>query len=68
MLPTHFRLELAIRKNVLELEPYVCARDEYKVGVLLDANENSLGHALPATSAAVDGPSFLLFTRKLLID
>jgi histidinol-phosphate aminotransferase len=28
------------RKNILELQPYRCARDDYSDGVLLDANEN----------------------------
>ena len=31
------------RKNILELQPYRCARDDYSEGVLLDANENALG-------------------------
>ncbi|BGP16963.1 hypothetical protein JCM10213_007409 [Rhodosporidiobolus nylandii] len=47
--PAHFSLDKAIRKNVLALEPYRCARDDYSDGILLDANENALGHALPPT-------------------
>lgn len=31
------------RKNILELQPYRCARDDYSEGVLLDANENAFG-------------------------
>lgn len=31
------------RKNILELEPYRCARDDYSNGILLDANENAFG-------------------------
>jgi histidinol-phosphate aminotransferase len=31
------------RKNILELQPYRCARDDYHDGVLLDANENAMG-------------------------
>lgn len=31
------------RKNILELHPYRCARDDYSSGVLLDANENAYG-------------------------
>jgi histidinol-phosphate aminotransferase len=31
------------RKNILELAPYRCARDDYSEGVLLDANENAFG-------------------------
>lgn len=32
-----------IRPNILALKPYRCARDDYDKGILLDANENSLG-------------------------
>lgn len=31
------------RKNILDLQPYRCARDDYSNGVLLDANENAFG-------------------------
>ena len=31
------------RPNILSLQPYRCARDDYSSGTLLDANENSLG-------------------------
>jgi len=31
------------RPNILELQPYRCARDDYSTGVLLDANENAFG-------------------------
>ena len=31
------------RKNILELQPYRCARDDYSEGILLDANENAFG-------------------------
>ena len=34
------------RKNILELQPYRCARDDYSDGVLLDANENAYGPTL----------------------
>jgi len=34
------------RPNILALHPYRCARDDYSSGVLLDANENSLGPAI----------------------
>ena len=36
------------RKNIRELKPYSCARDEYKgdSGIFLDANENSMGSVL----------------------
>lgn len=44
--PAHFDIEKVIRPNILCLHPYRCARDDYQQGVLLDANENSLGHPL----------------------
>lgn len=43
-----------IRKNILELEPYRCARDDYSEGILLDANENSFGSALPSDHASME--------------
>ena len=46
--PPHFDLEPLIRPNILALTPYRCARDDYSAGVLLDANENAIGPALPA--------------------
>ena len=39
------------RANILELQPYRCARDDYSEGVLLDANENAFGPtSLPSNS------------------
>ncbi|KAK9364864.1 pyridoxal phosphate-dependent transferase [Lipomyces kononenkoae] len=38
-----FNLKAITRPNILLLEPYRCARDDYKSGVLLDANENAYG-------------------------
>jgi len=46
--PAHFDIERVIRPNILALHPYRCARDDYTSGILLDANENSLGHSIPA--------------------
>jgi histidinol-phosphate aminotransferase len=46
--PAHFDIERVIRPNILALHPYRCARDDYKRGILLDANENALGHSIPA--------------------
>ncbi|KAK4057328.1 histidinol-phosphate transaminase [Microbotryomycetes sp. JL221] len=63
MKPAHFSLRAAIRPNILSLEPYRSARDDYQDGILLDANENALGHALPpvvvsgSTRADVDETS-----------
>ncbi|KAK8159801.1 histidinol-phosphate aminotransferase [Phyllosticta citrichinensis] len=41
-----FNLDTCARPNILALEPYRCARDDYKddgTNVLLDANENAFG-------------------------
>lgn len=38
-----FDLAKIARPNVLGLEPYRCARDDFKEGILLDANENTHG-------------------------
>ncbi|KAJ1961027.1 histidinol-phosphate transaminase [Dipsacomyces acuminosporus] len=40
-----FDIKRLIRPNILKLEPYRCARDDYSEGILLDANENSFGPA-----------------------
>jgi histidinol-phosphate/aromatic aminotransferase/cobyric acid decarboxylase-like protein len=48
--PTGVAARLA-RKNILELQPYRCARDDYSDGVLLDANENAYGPAAAAAAA-----------------
>ncbi|KAH9477753.1 Histidinol-phosphate aminotransferase [Psilocybe cubensis] len=44
--PAHFDIEKVIRPNILSLQPYRCARDDYSTGILVDANENSLGHSI----------------------
>ncbi|KAH0581733.1 Histidinol-phosphate aminotransferase [Termitomyces sp. J132] len=53
--PAHFDIERAIRPNILALQPYRCARDDYHDGILLDANENSLGHSIVSESQSKDG-------------
>lgn len=50
--PAHFDIERVIRPNILTLHPYRCARDDYQEGVLLDANENALGHAIASTESS----------------
>lgn len=45
-----FDLTKVARKNILELTPYRCARDDYSEGILLDANENSFGPAVQSHS------------------
>lgn len=42
------------RPNILSLQPYRCARDDYDEGILLDANENSLGPTSLPTSSIKD--------------
>ncbi|PBP27224.1 histidinol-phosphate aminotransferase [Diplocarpon rosae] len=45
-----FDLQTCARPNILALNPYRCARDDYKddgTNILLDANENAFGPALP---------------------
>ncbi|KAN0062690.1 histidinol-phosphate transaminase [Thecaphora frezii] len=54
--PAHFNLENVIRPNILSLQPYRCARDDYQSGILLDANENALGHSLPPNSSLPHNP------------
>lgn len=41
-----FDLKAITRPNIWALHPYRCARDDYSEGVLLDANENSIGPVL----------------------
>ena len=43
------------RPNILELQPYRCARDDYNTGILLDANENAFGPSLEGRSSSSDG-------------
>ncbi|KAL4806578.1 pyridoxal phosphate-dependent transferase [Aspergillus unguis] len=61
-----FNLQTCARKNILKLQPYRCARDDYKddgTNVLLDANENAYGPGLALNSqgaledSAVNGNS-----------
>ncbi|TPX18903.1 uncharacterized protein E0L32_011381 [Thyridium curvatum] len=50
-----FNLQTCARPNILTLEPYRCARDDYKddgTNILLDANENAYGPAVAAEDAA----------------
>ncbi len=41
-------IEQLIRPNIKTLKPYRAARHDFASGVLLDANENSLGSVIPA--------------------
>lgn len=47
---TLFDLEKIVRPNIKSLQPYRCARDDYKHGILLDANENTHGPSLAEIS------------------
>lgn len=47
-----FDLKDVVRPNILTLEPYRCARDDFKTGILLDANENTHGPALSEITTA----------------
>ncbi|KAH8884745.1 histidinol-phosphate aminotransferase [Thozetella sp. PMI_491] len=55
-----FNLETCARPNILALQPYRCARDDYKddgTRVLLDANENAFGPSIaPGAPTSVAGP------------
>lgn len=53
--PPHFSIEKVIRPNILALHPYRCARDDYQEGILLDANENALGHSIPHSTSSPSG-------------
>ncbi|KAI9772796.1 MAG: histidinol-phosphate transaminase [Geoglossum umbratile] len=56
--PFPFDLEKCARPNILALQPYRCARDDYKDNgrnILLDANENAYGPGL-----AADGNGYLV--------
>ena len=38
-----FDLKKIVRPKIYNLQPYRCARDDFKEGILLDANENAWG-------------------------
>ncbi|KAJ3153671.1 histidinol-phosphate transaminase [Geranomyces michiganensis] len=46
-----FSLQSIVRPNIWALKPYRCARDDYSTGILLDANENTHGPALPPSAS-----------------
>ncbi|ODV77731.1 histidinol-phosphate aminotransferase [Suhomyces tanzawaensis NRRL Y-17324] len=46
-----FDLKAIVRPNILGLQPYRCARDDFKTGILLDANENTHGPSLSSVGA-----------------
>ncbi|KAL5083577.1 hypothetical protein Trisim1_001324 [Trichoderma cf. simile WF8] len=55
-----FNLETCARPNILALQPYRCARDDYKddgTNILLDANENAYGPSLSSSAVSVASQS-----------
>ncbi|MBW0549808.1 hypothetical protein O181_089523 [Austropuccinia psidii MF-1] len=48
-----FDIKSILRNNILNLKPYRCARDDYSKGILLDANENSLGNLTTSNSQSI---------------
>ncbi|KAF7348550.1 Aminotran-1-2 domain-containing protein [Mycena venus] len=52
--PSHFDIIKVLRPNILALHPYRCARDDYQDGILLDANENALGHSITRSGSSDD--------------
>mmetsp|Transcript_2645 Transcript_2645/g.4926 ORF Transcript_2645/g.4926 Transcript_2645/m.4926 type:complete len:381 (+) Transcript_2645:358-1500(+) len=48
------------RPNILALQPYRCARDDYSTGILLDANENAIGPTSLPTNSLPDDNRLLL--------
>ncbi|KAI9092691.1 pyridoxal phosphate-dependent transferase [Phlyctochytrium arcticum] len=61
-----FCLKDIVRPNIWALKPYRCARDDYSEGVLLDANENSHGPALPRSAMqAFPGANHILLESQL---
>ncbi|KAF2227610.1 histidinol-phosphate aminotransferase [Elsinoe ampelina] len=56
-----FNLSTCARPNILALEPYRCARDDYKddgTNILLDANENAYGPGLALSNGNyTNGPA-----------
>ncbi|KJZ79277.1 hypothetical protein HIM_01428 [Hirsutella minnesotensis 3608] len=59
-----FNLEACVRPNILALQPYRCARDDYKddgTNILLDANENAYGPSLDGPSVSAAGAALAGF-------
>lgn len=53
-MPSPFNIATCARPNILKLQPYRCARDDYKDdghNILLDANENAYGPPISASAA-----------------
>ncbi|KAK9324561.1 pyridoxal phosphate-dependent transferase [Lipomyces orientalis] len=61
-----FDLKAITRPNILQLEPYRCARDDYKTGVLLDANENAYGPSVCTSTVALSSDVSSLVSSSLI--
>lgn len=63
----NFDLNLLVRKNIAQLEPYSSARDEFsgEAKVFLDANENSLGSPLTKWYNRYPDPHQVAIKQKL---
>ncbi|MFA7420964.1 MAG: histidinol-phosphate transaminase [Melioribacteraceae bacterium] len=48
------KLEKLVRQNILNLKPYTSARESHLEGILLDANENSLGSVVTYDSVELN--------------
>lgn len=46
-----FNVEKLVRNNIRDLKPYRSARDDFDSGILLDANENSMGSPIESDLA-----------------
>ena len=60
-------LEQLVRPNIWSLSPYRCARDDFDSGVLLDANENSMGPPCANTDVFERYPSPYQWELKALV-
>jgi histidinol-phosphate aminotransferase len=60
-------LEQLVRPNIWGLKPYRCARDDFDSGVLLDANENSMGPPCANTDTFERYPSPYQWELKALV-
>ncbi len=65
----NFDLNLLVRKNIAQLEPYSSARDEFSgaAKVFLDANENSLGSPLTKWYNRYPDPHQVAIKQKLSV-
>jgi histidinol-phosphate aminotransferase len=58
-----FDLQAIVRPNIWALKPYRCARDDYSTGILLDANENSIGPVVLSPASELERPDGFPFAE-----